>query len=81
MSRKQNKEFARKPTGGRFIYGWKPDTEITKKRKDKVTVKLEGCDAKAGSQGTDNVVTFVYDSINTNGVLSRIAYVACDYVE
>ena len=81
MARKQKKEFLRKPTGGQFIYGWTPETEITKKRKQETKVKLVGCDAIAGSQGIDNDVTFVYDTINTNSVLSRIAYVACDYVE
>ena len=76
----QRKEFSRKPHGGKFIYTWKPETEITKKQRQE-SVKIEGCTTTAGSQGVDNDVTYVYEKINTNGVISRIAYVACDYVE
>ena len=81
MAKNSSREYPRAQVSGQFNYGWKPETEITKKRKKDGKVKLVGCSAKAGSQGIDNDVTFVYDTINTNGVLSRIAYVACDYVE
>jgi hypothetical protein len=80
MASTRRQEFTRKPHGGKFIYTWKPETEITKKGKKVKTVET-GCSATAGSQGIDNDVTYVYEKINTSGVISRIAYVACDYVE
>ena len=74
------KEFTRKPHGGGFLYRWKPETEITKKGKKVIPPKV-GCEATPSSQGIDNDVTYVYETVNNKGVLSRIAYVACDYVE
>ena len=76
----KRKEFTRKPSAGGQLYRWKPETSITKKgRTDRVAEV--GCSATPSSQGFDNDVTFVYNVVNNNGVLSRIAYVACDYVE
>lgn len=80
MATTKREKFSRKPHGGQFIYLWKPETEITKRGKKEKTVDV-GCEATANSQGIDNNVTYVYEVVNTNGVLSRIAYVACDYVE
>ena len=75
------KEFTRKPSAGTgFLYRWKPETEITKKTKTAIVAEV-GCEATPSSQGIDNNVTYVYEIVNNSGVLSRIAYVACDYVE
>ena len=75
------KEFTRKPNASSgFLYRWKPETDIIKKTKS-VIINEVGCDATPSSQGIDNNVTYVYELVNNNGVLSRIAYVACDYVE
>jgi hypothetical protein len=74
------KEFTRKPHTGGQLYRWKPETDVIKKGKTAVPKKV-GCDATPSSQGIDNDVTYVYETVNNNGVLSRIAYVACDYVE
>jgi hypothetical protein len=43
----RRQEFTRKPHGGKFIYTWKPETEITKKGKKAKTVET-GCSATAG---------------------------------
>ena len=72
--------FVRKPTSNGFIYRWKPEDELKKKVRKNPPPKV-GCDATPSSQGEDYIVTFVYETVNNNGVLSRIAYVACDYVE
>lgn len=77
---KEGKVFTRRPHD-KFLYRWAPDTEITKKKKKVEKVVVEGCSATAGSQGVDNDVTYVYELVNLNNVLTRIAYVACDYVE
>jgi hypothetical protein len=73
------KEFTRRPHD-KFLYRWKPETDLTKKAAPERVV-VEGCTATPNSQGIDNDVTYVYELQNVNGVLSRIAYVACDYVE
>jgi hypothetical protein len=79
MARRTKKEFTRRPHD-KFLYRWSPETEITKKQKTVVAPET-GCEATPSSQGIDNNVTYVYEVVNNNGVLSRIAYVACDYVE
>lgn len=39
------------------------------------------CTAKKGSQGYDNLTTYVYQLIVVNGNQEKIAYVECDYVK
>ena len=71
--------FTRRPHSG-FLYRWSPETDINKHKNAKEQAELS-CTATPSSQGSDDFVTYTYEVINTNGVLSRLAYVACDYVE
>lgn len=61
------------------LYKWSPEPKtITKRPKEN---KPYYCSAVAGSQGEDWVSTYCYNITVINGVQSRLAYVACDYVE
>lgn len=76
--------FVRKPYGGPVakskLYKWSPD-ETTRKAKKKRAVVVPKCTATPGSQGEDNVVQYVYQRVVVAGILKKLAYVECDYVE
>jgi hypothetical protein len=88
MGRKSGhkKPFLRKPSNGGFKYKWGPINDLPKdinarnaKRKKK-SKKVKLCNASAGSQGEDLVVTYTYQhTLETDGE-HKYAYVACDYV-
>jgi hypothetical protein len=60
-------------------YKWSPlPNDFSKKPKEG---KPYYCSATAGSQGEDWISTYCYNITVINGVQSRSAYVACDYVE
>lgn len=75
MSLKGKKTYFRK-TNPLNLYKWAPDKSDKKKRKHTSSGPTQFCNATAGSQGIDNIVTYVYQS-GTN----HLAYVECDYVE
>ncbi len=73
------KEFSRKPYD-KFLYKWSPDDDI-KKNPNKIDgIRPYFCNAQPRSQGEDWITTYVYEIVNTNGKIKRIAYVECDYV-
>lgn len=39
------------------------------------------CNAKAGSNGFDYITTYVHEKVNNGGIIEKLAYVECDYVE
>ena len=60
-------------------YKWSPlPNDFSKKTK---VGKPYYCSAAVGSQGEDWISTYCYNITVINGVQSRLAYVACDYVE
>lgn len=69
--------FTRK-TYNNKLYKWAP----TKIEKVRVTSPENPyyCDALPGSQGQDWITTYCYNQVVTGIVISRFAYVACDYV-
>ena len=88
MGRKSghNKPFLRKGGGGAFKYKWGPFKDLPKninerndkRRKKKISDKL--CNAPAGSQGEDFVVTYTVQCLVDSEGLHKYAYVECDYV-
>lgn len=74
------KTFIRKTGGnGAGLYKWSPDASIDKKVVDDVG-SAYFCSTPPGSQGKDNVVTYVYNIVVVVGLPVRTAYVQCDYV-
>lgn len=70
--------FVRKTYGAK-LYKWAPQ------KGDKTPKKQHPenpyyCNATAGSQGQDWITTYCYNQVVTGIVISRYAYVACDYV-
>ena len=39
------------------------------------------CNATPGSNGVDSITMYVYNKVNINGIINKLAYVECDYVE
>ena len=74
----QGKVFTRK-TYGPQLYKWAP-VKNNKLAKKQIDVPYY-CDATQGSQGQDWITTYCYNQVVTGIVISRYAYVACDYVE
>lgn len=70
--------FVRK-TGGFDVYKWSPQPNNFQ-RKAQPPKPVYFCTAKAGTQGEDNVTTYVYNVIIVDGAINKIAYVACNYV-
>lgn len=74
------KKFSRKPYD-KFLYKWSPDDDIKKNpNKSDSGKRPYFCKAKPRSQGEDWITTYVYEIVNTKGIIKRIAYVECDYV-
>ena len=65
-------------TYGSQLYKWSPLPFNKNIRKDE---KPFYCSATAGSQGQDWVTTYSFNILVNDGIQSRLAYVACDYVE
>jgi len=79
MSLKGKQVFYRRPDSA-FQYKWAP-TEFNKKvNKSHKTIKKKICNARPGSQGSDNITQFVYKLVYINGEEQHLAYVECDYV-
>ena len=81
-----NKKYSRKPFGGPrgtfSIYTWSPSDDD--KKKVKRHRKRNWCIAVAGSTGKnsiDNVTTYVYEKVNIDDIIQKLAYVACNYVK
>ena len=74
----KNSVFVRK-TGGFDVYKWSPLPNNFERKKQEEQV-VYYCTATAGSQGLDSVTTYVYNVVNVNGKINKLAYVACDYV-
>ena len=67
-----------RPTDGAFQYKWSPEKFNKKpKKRDKLVLRKKTCTATPGSQGFDNVVTYVYQLVGGQ----HLAYVECGYVE
>ena len=63
-------------------YKWQPKEMNKKKFPKRQTLKRKPrCDAKAGSQGEDYDVTYVYKLSFVDIKEIHLAYVECDYVE
>ena len=74
------KTFIRKTGGnGAGLYKWSPDTSVDKKVDDNVG-SLYSCSTPPGSQGEDNAVTYVFNTVIVLGLPLRTAYVQCNYV-
>ncbi len=72
------KIFLQKSVGG-LLYKWSPNpTDLTKKPSQG---RPFYCDASAGSQGQDWVVTYMYNLEVVNFEQAHFAYVECDYIE
>lgn len=71
-------------TYGATLYTWSPDKSLKRGTPNEPcrhgTIK-NYCTATAGSQGEDWYTTYVYDDVFVDGILQRLAYVSCDYVE
>lgn len=77
MSLKGKKTFVRK-TNPLNLYKWTPfDDNKKRQKRNRVRGPVQFCNATAGSQGVDNIVTYVYNPSGNN----HVAYVECDYVE
>ena len=74
------KTFIRKTGGnGAKLYKWSPDTSLDKKV-DSDDFGLYSCSTPIGTQGEDNAVTYVYNTVVVIGVPVKTAYVQCNYV-
>ena len=75
------KQFSRSNGGNRRtkLYKWSPQSNEKKKLAKRSRPFF--CNATGGSQGEDWIVTYVYNTVVTDGIAQRIAYVACDYVK
>ena len=72
------KIFLQKSVGG-LLYKWSPNPiDLTKKPSQG---RPFYCDASAGSQGQDWVVTYMYNLEVVNFEQAHFAYVECDYIE
>jgi hypothetical protein len=63
-----------------YLYTWCPDKTVNKAQAGKNVIK-NYCTAIPYSQGEDWVCTYVYQNAIIDGILKRLAYVACDYVK
>ncbi len=70
--------FVRK-TGGFDVYAWSPDPNNFKRKKE-AEQPTYFCTATANSQGFDFITTYDYNIIFIDGIMKKLAYVACDYV-
>ena len=62
------------------LYTWTPPTP-TYKQTQPLSTSNNYCTAIAGSQGEDWTTGYVYNITINTGVVQRLAYVACDYVQ
>ena len=82
MANTCNKVFFRK-TGGFDVYKWCPGTNNYNKQNNSNSSRQNSkyyCTATANSQGVDFISTYDYNIMVIDGLVSRLAYVACDYV-
>ena len=77
LTNKMKEKFTRKPNNiPNSRYSWSP-TEYSGDKKNLLIKTLPffiGCNATVGSQGVDNIVTYVYNE-------GHLAYVECNYVQ
>lgn len=74
-----NKSVFVRKTGGFDVYKWSPQPNNFK-RNIQAPKPVYFCTAKAGTQGDDNKTTYCYNVIVVDGMIKKLAYVACDYV-
>jgi hypothetical protein len=81
LKKQQNGKYTLK-TYTSNLYTWSPITPTYDKAQNKLNINNNFfCNATPGSQGQDNITTYVYNiSVTPNGILEKIAYVECDYV-
>lgn len=77
---KSRKIFGR-PNARGYVYQWQPTDDLTKRGGTGKLLDKVGCDAKAYSQGDDNITTYTYNVYLVGTVTHHLAYVACDYVK
>jgi len=82
MAKKQF--LGNKPTYGGFKYKWSPidelpkDIDVRRSKRKKGKEYKNFCNAVPFSQGIDNVVLYVYESLSAK---EHLAYVECGYVK
>ena len=79
MANINKKVFFRK-TGGFDVYKWSPSVNNYNKQNNSRQKTNYFCTATANSQGVDFISTYDYNIMIIDGVVKRLAYVACDYV-
>jgi len=83
----KKKIFQQSRPSGSGLYMWSPlpndftNKNLRNSQNRRNNQKPFFCDAVAGSQGQDWVTTYAYDLLVVDGVLGRLAYVECGYVE
>lgn len=77
---KNRKSYGTKPNQVPHPYRWQPLNDVARKTKQGV-ILISECTAIPYSQGEDYTTTYVYDKVLVGGVLHKLAYVECDYVE
>lgn len=65
------------------LYTWSPFPDDPKRQPDprRIPPERHFCSATDGSQGEDWFTTYDYDLSVVTGIIQRIAYVTCDYVQ
>lgn len=65
------------------LYTWSPFPDDPKRQPDPHSFPplRHFCSAVGGSQGEDWFTTYDYDIVIVTGIIQRIAYVSCDYVQ
>ena len=78
-----SKVFIRKGVGPN-LYKWSPQPtnfQKTNKEGGRREYRPYFCNATPNSQGEDWINTYCYNIVLVNSQQTRVAYVACDYVE